>query len=711
MISAGSGFAPAAGGMAGYYEGLLAALCEHPRVGSIVAFVPPWHDGLAVPDHRRIEVVRCIGLGRPRPWRVAYEQTVLPLAACRHRVDVLLSTCNVRPMTWRGPSVVVLQSMQHLLLPVKTPRVRRAYLDFAVRRSLQTADTVIAVSETSRADAVRVFSLDPSRIVSVHHGAAPWVRETVEHGVQAPPHRLPGGEPYVFTISRLYELKNHPRLIEALARLVRERGIPHRLLIAGGDADYRRSDLESMAREHGIEDRVACLGPVPQELVPSLFAGADAVAYVSLYETFGLPVLEALAFGVPLVTSATGATSEVAGDAARLVDPADVQSIANGLADVLLDAPLRARLRVAGPARVRDFSWERSAEGTVAALEQAISLHRSPTASASGRPRRGRRGRVAGLARAKLGREALHRAGKHGLRRLFEIGQHAGVDLLPRHFYSEIPAIAELRSSSAWRAPRDTSSIRSSDMAAQLSFLRTCCTPAAVGRMPRTLYDDACAKNGAIGFGPIEAQVLYCFVASRRPRRVVQIGCGVSTAVILRACRDFEHAVKLVCVEPYPTRFLTEAAESGAIELIRSRAQDVELSQLTALESGDLLFVDSTHTVKPGGEVTRIVLDVLPRLPAGVFSHFHDVIFPYDYSPEILRSDLFFWSESVLLHAFLSDNARCSLRLALSMVHHADPESLAELLPDYSPARFEDGVMHDQAGAAHFPSSAYMQID
>lgn len=376
MISAGSGFGPAAGGMAAYFEGLLGALCVHPRVSSIVVFVPPWHDGLAVPDDPRIERVRCRGLTRHRPWRVAYEQTVLPVMARHQGVDILLSSCNVKPLLWRGPSVVVLQSIQHALLPVHTPPVRRAYLNLAVRRSLHSADMVIAVSETARTDAIELFSLDPTRIVSVHHGAAPWVKATVERGVRDEPHRLDGGGPYVLTISRLYELKNHPRLIEAMARVIAQYEVPHTLLIVGGDADYNRADLEAIARAHGVGERVSCLGPVGQDLVPGLFAGADAVAYVSLYETFGHPVLEALAFGRPLVTSATGGASEVAGDAARLVDPADVDSIAAGLADVLLDESLRARLRTVGPARVREFSWERSADGTVSVLEQAISRRR-----------------------------------------------------------------------------------------------------------------------------------------------------------------------------------------------------------------------------------------------------------------------------------------------------------------------------------------------
>ncbi|MDQ6806596.1 MAG: class I SAM-dependent methyltransferase [Actinomycetota bacterium] len=261
-------------------------------------------------------------------------------------------------------------------------------------------------------------------------------------------------------------------------------------------------------------------------------------------------------------------------------------------------------------------------------------------------------------------RQALRPPARRGLRRLFELGQRGGLDILPRHFYSEIPAIAELRAHQAWRQPRDMDAIRGSDIASQLSFLRSCCPAAILEQLPVSLYEAACAANGAVGFGPVEAQFLYCFIASRRPRRIVQVGCGVSTAVILRACSDIDHAVELTCVEPYPTKFLLDAATSGRVELVRKKAQDVGLQQLTALDGGDLLFVDSTHTVKAGSEVNRIVLEVLPRLAANVYVHFHDIVSPYDYSPEILRGDLCFSHESVLLHAFLAQNARCTLRVA-----------------------------------------------
>lgn len=375
MMSAGTGFSPTAGGMIRYYEGLLQGLCALSTVGGISAFVAPWNQDLAVPQHPKIKVAPCRGLVRQRPGRVIYEQTALPLMARHERVSVLLSTCNVRPFLWRGPSVVVLQSMQSFFLADRIGTLRRGYLARAVPRSLTTADGVIAVTETQRADAIRLFDLDPERIVAVHHGAPTWATEAARTITDRRSHLVDDGTPYVLTVSRLYGLKNHHRLIKAFAKVVADPSIDHSLVIAGGEADVRQSDLEQLAVAHGIGNRVRFLGAVAQEDLPALVAGADAIAYVSLYETFGLPVLEAFAFGRPLVTSDIGGTAEVAGDAAELVDPRSIDSIARGLSAILVDPELRRRLSVAGTKRVGEFTWARCAEGTGKALELAIERH------------------------------------------------------------------------------------------------------------------------------------------------------------------------------------------------------------------------------------------------------------------------------------------------------------------------------------------------
>jgi glycosyltransferase involved in cell wall biosynthesis len=379
MISAGSGFAPAAGGMTTYYEGLTGALPAVEAVDETIAFVPPGIEHAQIEPGPALRVVSCDGLGESRAGRVAYEHFRFPRLVAAEGVDVLLSTHNVKPLRWRGPSVVVLQSMQYFFLPDKIGAARRAYLRATVPRSLRAADRVIAVTEAARADAIELFGLDPGTIVAVHHGCSPWATEGAARfdldGIPPPPPPLDPARPYILNVSSLYGLKNHRRLIEAFALAVAENDVPQLLVIAGRDADQTAEELGAVAERAGVGDRVCLLGPYPQQHLPALVANADAIAYPSLYETFGHPVLEAFAFGRPLLTANLGGASEVAADAAIKVDPESVEAIASGLADLLTDSALRDRLGKAGAQRLLDFSWERSAEETAVVLREAIAEH------------------------------------------------------------------------------------------------------------------------------------------------------------------------------------------------------------------------------------------------------------------------------------------------------------------------------------------------
>ncbi|HSQ03114.1 MAG TPA: hypothetical protein VLN59_03700, partial [Burkholderiales bacterium] len=120
-----------------------------------------------------------------------------------------------------------------------------------------------------------------------------------------------------------------------------------------------------------------------------------------------------------------------------------------------------------------------------------------------------------------------------------------------------------------------------------------------------------------------------------------------------------------------------------------------------------LFFVDSTHTLGPAGEVSRIILEMLPRLKAGAWVHFHDILFPYDYDRHILSESLFFQHESALLHGFLVGNQHYAIKASLSMLHYRKPRELATLLPRYTPAGNDEGL-HIRAG--HFPSSTYLSV-
>lgn len=299
---------------------------------------------------------------------------------------------------------------------------------------------------------------------------------------------------------------------------------------------------------------------------------------------------------------------------------------------------------------------------------------------------------------------ALRERGKRGLGVIFGALQRAGVDVLPRHFYSSIPDIEHLRSEDRWRHERSMVGIEGADVAQQLSFVRSLLTPEVSARLGgRDIHERACTQNGTFGYGPVEADCLYAFVHTKRPQKIVQIGAGVSTSVILTAARDARYAPDLVAIDPYPTAFIREAP----VTLIEDDAQDVPVEQLTALSAGDLLFVDSTHTVKVDSEVNLLVLEVLPRLAPGVWVHFHDVYFPYDYQRDILNPPLFFWTESTLLHALLIGNRNFRIAASLSMLHYGAPQEVQQLIPRYTPEPNEHGL-GTRVPRGHFPSSLYL---
>jgi predicted O-methyltransferase YrrM len=296
---------------------------------------------------------------------------------------------------------------------------------------------------------------------------------------------------------------------------------------------------------------------------------------------------------------------------------------------------------------------------------------------------------------------------KRGLRILFETGQRFGVDILPRHFYSEIPEIRELRSDDAWKKPHSMVGVSGAEPWLQFDFVESCCSPELTERLGRNdVFARACSANGEPGFSAVDADFLFAFIRAARPSKIVQVGCGVSTATMLLAASEAGDRPEVVCIEPYPTPYLRKAAEAGDIRLIEEKAQAVPLETLTDLGDDGFLFVDSTHTVKPGSEVNRLILEVLPRLKPGSWVHFHDIYFPYNYQRGILDDELFFCNESALLHAFLIHNAAFTIRASLSMLHDDDPARLQRSLPNYRPARNDHGL---RASDGDFPGSIYLQ--
>jgi glycosyltransferase involved in cell wall biosynthesis len=161
------------------------------------------------------------------------------------------------------------------------------------------------------------------------------------------------------------------RVVEAFAQLRRNHRVCQRLRLIGYEAEYTGDDIHRLAAKLGVAEWVDFLGPIAHDDLPMHYAAADLLVYPSLYETFGLPPLEAMAAGCPVVAANSTSIPEIVGDAAELVDPLDVSSIAQGMLVVLEDTGRRTQLMELGRSRAADFTWERAGQSTLELLEQA----------------------------------------------------------------------------------------------------------------------------------------------------------------------------------------------------------------------------------------------------------------------------------------------------------------------------------------------------
>jgi Methyltransferase domain len=250
-----------------------------------------------------------------------------------------------------------------------------------------------------------------------------------------------------------------------------------------------------------------------------------------------------------------------------------------------------------------------------------------------------------------------------------------GLQLVLRTFYSPIPELAEL--------PADAFDRRSAlsgvdfDLDAQLAFARGLRDGMAEFAPVEHPAGPEYAR-GTESYPLLDATVLYAMVRRLRPRRVLELGSGASTLVTAQALAANGQG-ELEVYDPYPG--VAQDGLRGLTRLERRRAQDVPLAAFERLGAGDVLFVDTTHTVKLGSDVNFVVLEVLPRLAPDVAVHFHDIFLPYEYPRRWLEDYALYWSEQYLLQAFLSLNAGYEVLLATHALARERGAELAQLLP------------------------------
>jgi glycosyltransferase involved in cell wall biosynthesis len=265
----------------------------------------------------------------------------------------------VLPPTLARRKVLTVHDLSFLRVPECAHPVLRDYLLRVVPRSVRKADLILADSACTRQDVIDLLDIAPERVQVVYPGVEPHFRPVEGQALLALREHYHLERPYILGVSTLEPRKNFTGLVEAFAFLRSRRDLPHELVIAGGKG-WLYEPIFARVRELGLTDQVRFLGHVPDNDLPGLYSASACFAYPSFYEGFGIPVLEAMACGAPVVVSGTSSLPEAAGSAALLVDPYDVESLVDGLERVLFDQELRADLRAAGFAQVRQFTWERA---------------------------------------------------------------------------------------------------------------------------------------------------------------------------------------------------------------------------------------------------------------------------------------------------------------------------------------------------------------
>ena len=308
-----------------------------------------------------------------KPWRMLVWlgqlgrigfNRLLPGATLFHATEhLLLPLRNV-------PTVLTVHDLIFRRYPAHHKRLNRWYLNATMPLFCRRASHIIAVSEQSKRDVIAAYGIPPDKITVIYEAADPRFRPQPPEAVAAVRARYGLPERYVLFVSTIEPRKNLSRLLAAFER-VHAAGLADALVIVGKRGwlfDAFFADLErSPARE-----AVLFPGFVPDADLPAVYAGAQALAFPSEFEGFGLPVLEAMACGAPVVCSDTSSLPEVAGDAALLVDPLDVDALTHALERVLRDPALAADLRACGLAQAARFSWERAAAETLAVYRRLM---------------------------------------------------------------------------------------------------------------------------------------------------------------------------------------------------------------------------------------------------------------------------------------------------------------------------------------------------
>ncbi|NLV74245.1 MAG: glycosyltransferase family 4 protein [Chloroflexi bacterium] len=360
-----------------HLRGLLPALVAAAPQDQFRLYLPAFGDADTAQDDSPMPTTRLytpFDASSPRLAKVWFEQISLPRAAAHDRLDVLHVPYQGAPALHRVPVVVTIHDMIHQLFPdYRRSLGMRAYMhlaDWSGRRSQQ----IIAVSHSAAQDIRSHLGVRSERVQTVYNAVSPNLVPPSEQQLQQTAEKLALPQRYLLYLGGFDRRKRVELLLQGYAQLHEQlEGIP--LVIAGrlpAPGSAVASDPREIIQALGLDERVLLLGGIAEEDKAAIYALADALVFPSIYEGFGLPVLEAMACGCPVITTLASSLPEVGGQAARYVPPDDAGALAEAILEVTTRPELRAAMRAAGLERARMFSWRRSAAETLTVYQKAL---------------------------------------------------------------------------------------------------------------------------------------------------------------------------------------------------------------------------------------------------------------------------------------------------------------------------------------------------